>query len=382
MALVLESLSKIEILSQYVNLDLNSLISERKLGLICNIENDAFTFKPVIKDLPDTKRGILSIVSSVFHPLGILNPRLIEAKYYTAVMGEKVDWDKPILTYLNKRWNLWKQEINSISTISVPRWFGFHPSLTSEIELHIYCDASQIAYGAVAYLRCLEENANQYSVSFVLSKSRLTPMKDRTLTIPKLELQAAVLATRLKVSILEQLKCRVHKPYFWTDSQITLKYIKNESKRFPIFVMNRLYEIRANPDTAELNNVPGEMNPADHCTRYTRFSQLMSQTTWIDGLKCLKYNSSFNSSESVTVDEENVSTAIEEHQVHIPTNNTKKKTQLHKMGILLVIPKVVRHISSIMRLKEKWINLKRKDAQKIDINLLTVAGLRKAEREI
>ena len=74
--------------------------------------------------------------------------------------------------------------MNSISTISVPRWFSFHPSLTNKIELHIYCDASQIAYGAVAYLRCREENANQYSVSFVLSKSRLTPMKDRTLTIP------------------------------------------------------------------------------------------------------------------------------------------------------------------------------------------------------
>ena len=82
-------------------------------------------------------------------------------------MGEKVDWGKPILTYLNKRWNLWKQQINSISTISVPRRFGFHPSLTKEIELHINCDASQIAYGAVAYLRCLEENANQYSVHFV-----------------------------------------------------------------------------------------------------------------------------------------------------------------------------------------------------------------------
>ena len=113
--------------------------------------------------------------------------------------------------------------MNSISAISVPRWFGVHSSLTNEIELHIYCDASQIAYGAVAYLRCLEENANQYPVSFVLSKSRLTPMKDRPLTIPKFELQADVLATRLKVSVSEQLKFRLKKTYFWTDSQITLK---------------------------------------------------------------------------------------------------------------------------------------------------------------
>ena len=68
------------------------------------------------------------------------------------------------------------------------------------------------------------------------------------------------------------------------------------------------------------------MNPADHCTRYTPFSQLMSQTSSIDGPKCLKDNSSFNSGESLNVDEENVSTVIEERQVHIATSNTKKHT--------------------------------------------------------
>ena len=255
------------------------MISERTVGLIWKIENNTFTFKPVIKDFSDTKRGILSIVSFVFDPLGILTPSLIEAKHIIQQLWrEKVGWDKPIATYLNKRWNLWKHEMNSISTKSVSRWFGFHSSLTNEIELHIYCDASQIAYGVLAYLRCLEENSNQYPVSFVLSKSRLTTVKDRTLTIPKLELQAAVLATRLKVSVLEQLKFRENKTYFWTDSQITLKYIKNESKRFPIFVMNRLHEIRG------WNYVPNEMNPADYCTHYTPFSQIMSQTSWIDDL--------------------------------------------------------------------------------------------------
>ena len=71
-AFVLESLPKTEISSKHVNLDLNSLISERTLGLIWNIGNDTFTFKPVIKHLADTKRGILSNVSSVFDPLGIL----------------------------------------------------------------------------------------------------------------------------------------------------------------------------------------------------------------------------------------------------------------------------------------------------------------------
>ena len=84
--------------------------------------------------------------------------------------------------------------------------------------------------------------------------------------------------------------------------------------------MNRLHKIRAKSDTTEWNYFPGEMKPADHCTRYTPFSQLMSQTSWMDGPKCDKDNSGFNSSESLTVDEENVSTIIEESQVHIATN--------------------------------------------------------------
>ena len=82
------------------------------------------------------------------------------------------------------------------------------------------------------------------------------------------------------------------------------------------------------------------MNPADHCTRYTPFSQLMSQTSWTNGPKCLKDNSSFTSSESLTVDEENVSTVIEQRQVNIATSSTKKNTELHKMGLLLFIHKV------------------------------------------
>ena len=111
---VLERLPKTEISSKYVNVDLNSLISERTLGLIWNIENDTFTFKPAIKCLPDTKRGILSIISSIFNPLGILTPSLIEAKYIIQQLWrEKVDWDKPIPTHLNKRRNLWKHEMNS-----------------------------------------------------------------------------------------------------------------------------------------------------------------------------------------------------------------------------------------------------------------------------
>ena len=117
--------------------------------------------------------------------------------------------------------------------------------------------------------------------------------------------------------------------------------------------MNRLHEIRANSDTTEWNYVPGEMNATDHCIRYTPLSQLMSQTSWIDGAKCLKDKSSFNSSTSITVDEENVSTVVAECHLHIATSNTKKHTQLHKLEILLVIHKVSETYSVDHEVKRK-----------------------------
>ena len=77
-----------------------------------------------------------------------------------------------------------------------------------------------------------------------MSKSRLAPIKENTPTIPFLELHAAVLAVPMKNTICEQLDFPIDKFQFWSDSQIVIKYICNNDKRFPIFVMNRLSEIR------------------------------------------------------------------------------------------------------------------------------------------
>ena len=87
------------------------------------------------------------------------------------------------------------------------------------------------------------------------------------ITIPRLELEAAVLAVRLKNKILDEIDIKIDSIRFWTDSQITLCYIKNLSRKFSVYIMNRLNEIRVNSNVEEWFFVPGELNPADHCTR-------------------------------------------------------------------------------------------------------------------
>ena len=87
------------------------------------------------------------------------------------------------------------------------------------------------------------------------SKGRMAPIKQTT--IPRLELSAAVIAVKRDVSIRKELEIPLIKSYFWTDSQIVLAYLHNETKRFKTFVANRISQIRNNSDTTQWHFVQG-----------------------------------------------------------------------------------------------------------------------------
>ena len=106
-------------------------------------------------------------------------------------------------------------------------------------------------------------------------------------TIARLELQAAVLAVRLKNKILDEIDIEIDRIRFWTDLQITLCYIKKLSRKFSVYIINCLNEIRVNSNVEEWFFIPGKPNPADHCTRYLPFSALSSNSNWTTGPKFL-----------------------------------------------------------------------------------------------
>lgn len=140
----------------------------------------------------------------------------------------------------------------------------------------MFCDASETAYGAVAYLRAV--NKDNINVSFVLSKSRLAPIK--TTTIPRLELQAAVVAVSLKNAILADLDLELDKIYFWSDSMIVLHYLINANKRLAAYVSHRITEILANSTAEQWRHVPGKLNAADDCTRGLAMQCLRPDHRW------------------------------------------------------------------------------------------------------
>ena len=77
-----------------------------------------------------------------------------------------------------------------------------------------------------------------------MSKSRLAPIKEKLLTVPRLELQAAVLVCRMKATILEEVKLQVEAVFLWCDSKTMINYINNEKTNFGVFIAHRVNKIR------------------------------------------------------------------------------------------------------------------------------------------
>ena len=124
---------------------------------------------------------------------------------------------------------MWKWELVNLKGVTIPRCH--HPSgyLAKDIQLHVFYDASELAYVAVAYSK-FELELEKPHCSFKMSKSRLAPIK--TISLPRLELNAAVLGVRLYTMIIKETNLTIQNLLFWTDSTLVLEYLRNQRHRF------------------------------------------------------------------------------------------------------------------------------------------------------
>ena len=131
-----------EISTNIMNLDLNTPTVERVLGMIWNINQDTLTFKQINREYSNIKRGILSLVSAVFDPLGILTPSWLGPKLIIQELWKlKIDWDSKIPLEIETRRIKWKRGLDKISQVSLNRCHGFQYIDKMEVELNIFCDA-------------------------------------------------------------------------------------------------------------------------------------------------------------------------------------------------------------------------------------------------
>lgn len=288
-----------------LNLDLDELPIERALGVRWFVETDEIGFE--IRDLkrPDTKRGILSIVCSVYDPLGMAAPVTLSARAIIQHLWKaKVNWDDPLDPQTLERWNRWKNQLASLSTLRVPRCYFLPETDVSRchLQLHHFSDASEVGYGSCSYLR-IEDPDDTVRCAFIMGKSRNAPVKFTS--IPRLELQAAVLATRMNKMLQEELTLPIKKTVYWTDSEIVLHYLRNKHRRFQTYVANRVEEIKENSQVEEWRHIPGVMNPADDASRGLNPSELSPEHRWLQGPEFLWHpEASWPSVDTATVSED------------------------------------------------------------------------------
>ena len=246
------------------------------------------------RDIPDmipavmTKRMILSQVNSVYDPLGLAAPFVVQAKFLLRNLSKenKLDWDDAVPEGSREESvrffaNLFEMEDISFTRSTKPK------DAVGEPVLVVFSDASERAFGACAYIRW-KIAGGSFKTNLLVAKSRLAPIKK--LTIPRLELNAALLASRLNRFITKESAMSFARRYFIVDSEIVRAQIQKESYGFSTFTGVRVGEIQAWTEKNDWYWVEGSKNISDIISRGCDPTELGPDSVWQNGPPFLEAN--------------------------------------------------------------------------------------------
>ncbi|XP_058456830.1 uncharacterized protein LOC131434192 [Malaya genurostris] len=272
------------------------MATEKILGLWWNTSTDCLTFKVnwsrYDSSLLDgsrypTKRELLRILMSIYDPLGLVANFLGYLKVLLQdVWRSGILWDEPIRCQEFKKWDLWRQALPQVETVSVNRCYRrlISSNKQTNIQMHTFVDASETSFAAVVYLR-FEENG-YVECTLIGAKTRVAPLK--YISIPRLELQAAVIGSRLASSIVSALSIKIDRRYFWTDSRDVMCWLASDHRRYSQFVACRVSEILENTDLAEWSWLSTKENVADEATKWERPPDFSINSRWFSAPKFIK----------------------------------------------------------------------------------------------
>ena len=192
------------------------------------------------------------------------------------IWRSKLDWDEPVPEDIANQWILFYSQLYGLNELQIPRFILIQEP--QELQLHGFADASQHAYGACIYVR--STNNGNHCVHLLTAKSRVAPLKQ--LSLPRLELSAAVLLAHLVTAVRKSLKLDINKMVLWSDSSITLAWIKTSPYKLKAFVANRVSDIQQLTDT-EWRWVSSQDNPADLISRGCLPQQMLNTEKWFTG---------------------------------------------------------------------------------------------------
>ena len=202
-------------------LRLGTLRTEIVFGINWDKKRDKLGYCIKFKEKPGTKRGMLSMVSSIYDRFGLVTPFLLESRRIVQMLcHNQLACDDPVDEGIQEKWTKWKCNLNILKDIKLricykPEGFGQVVSCS----LHHFCNASENGYGQVLYVR-LVNATGKIHCSLVIAKSQVAPIKYTS--IPRLELAASVLSTKMSAIIWKELQYEDIVEYYWTDSQVLL----------------------------------------------------------------------------------------------------------------------------------------------------------------
>ncbi|XP_065082550.1 uncharacterized protein LOC135704936 [Ochlerotatus camptorhynchus] len=223
---------------------------ERVLGMVWRPQEDVFvfsmTFREDLQRLMDgsvvlTKRQVLSLVMSVFDPLGMIAPFVVHGKTIVQKAWRSgIGWDEPLPADI------------------VPRW------------------ENSTAYAAAAYFRIVD--GGKIRCSLVSAKTKVAQIK--FLSVPRLELQAAVIGTRLMKSIIANHTLQIKRKVLWSDSSTVLNWLRSDPRKYKQYVAFRVTEILDETEVSDWKKVPTRMNVADEATKWGHGPCFEEQSRW------------------------------------------------------------------------------------------------------
>ena len=190
------------------------------LGLTWSVKEDYLSMSSQRGDeLILSKRTVLRRIASIYDPLGLFSPVTLRGKLFLQdLWNQKISWDKHLSEQDKRQWYVTKEDLKELANSLFPRYIGLDQRRTVDYQILVFCDASKYAYAAAVYL--IQESEDSCRVDLIFSKTRLVPNKK--ITIPRLELLAALIGKRCLNFVEKELKLEICKKDIWIDSQCVL----------------------------------------------------------------------------------------------------------------------------------------------------------------
>nr|CAH7760137.1 unnamed protein product [Callosobruchus chinensis] len=262
----------------------------KTLGLVWNSKEDNLSYSLIEfpQNIVITKRVMLSEISQIYDPLGLLSACTILAKITLQQLWLiKLSWDETVPDDVLLNWCKFRDNLSSLNSLCITRHvICENPTL---IEMHGFCDASEAAYGGCIYILSKNQQGDTF-VNLLCAKTKVAPIK--SLTIPKLELCGALILAKLARKVIDSVRIKFDCCTFWADSTIVLGWLRTSPHLLKVFVGNRVAEILSLTGNHQWRHVDSKQNPADLLSRGVFPEQLVNCKIWWEGPAFLKQDTS------------------------------------------------------------------------------------------